>query len=79
MALFCFGSMARGHLVMKKPFAAPRHSISVPRLSSGLGNQVSMTALQSFAEPEHIATIAGVILSRLPSPHLFDCILTQVY
>ncbi len=31
----------------------------------GLGNQVPMTALQSFSKPEHIAPTTGVMLSKL--------------
>jgi hypothetical protein len=37
-------------------------------LGIGLGNQVPMTALQSFAKPEHIAPTTGVMLSKLPPP-----------
>lgn len=33
----------------------------------GLGNQVPMTALQSFSKPEHIAPTTGVMLSKFPS------------
>lgn len=32
----------------------------------GLGNQVPMTALQSFSKPEHIAPTTGVMLSKFP-------------
>jgi hypothetical protein len=42
-----------------------------PRVIFGLGirlgNQVPMTALQSFATPEHIAPTTGVMLSKLPT------------
>ena len=40
----------------------------------GLGNQVPMTALQSFSRPEDVASTTGVMLSLYPGTHFLTSV-----